>query len=1305
MVHSPLSEAQTGLWFAQQLAPQNPSFNTGHVLWMQGPLDVAAFTQAANQAASEAQALQLQITDGPTGVLQTVEPANTPWLEVIDWRTQANARTLAQEAMAADMRTPLQLGTQPLARQVLFVLGAEHFAWYQRAHHLSTDGYGMALWESRVAALYTAAVSGQAGAAGSPLGALHAVLHEDALYRSSDKRAKDAAYWQDLFKTPPEVVSLNSNPAAKAISADYSLHLRQSLPESWRNRLLAFAQKHELPWPDVLTALTALYCQRFAGVQETVVGIPYMGRLGSASARVPAMVMNILPLHIQAQPAQSLLEFLQTQARQQTRARRHGRYRSEQLRRDLGLLGGSRRLYGPLINVQPFYSPIELPALTAQLDILGTGPVDDITIGFRGNATQVLELEIEANPNLYDRTAVEGHLSRIAHFIEAALQCQTLAEIPLATPQEAQHWIVQVNETQHPVPNTTLVALIEAQMRATPQAIAVEFEGQSLSYAQLDARSLALAQVLQQRGVGHDSLVAVALPRSLELVIALIAVQRAGGAYMPLDLHNPAERLAKIIELSQPYCALIQADDAHLLPQYLPKIHCHDWPAQPIAQGPLEGAPAPHHLAYVIYTSGSTGEPKGVMVEHQAIVNRLEWMRQFYGFSAQDRILQKTPATFDVSVWEFFLPLLCGCTLVVAPPEAHRDPAWLARIIGQQRITTCHFVPSMLAAFLAEPSARGLQMQRVFTSGEALGADIRDRFHACMHSQLHNLYGPTEAAVDVTYWPASAEDTSNPVPIGMPVWNTQLYVLNEQLQPLPAGVAGDLYLAGVQLARGYLGRPDLTRATFVANPFIEGERMYKTGDLARWRADGALEYIGRSDHQVKLRGLRIELGEIETVILQSAMASRCGVMVREDRAGDKKIVAYVQPTNTFHSEQLLQFIGKALPDYMVPSAVVALQDWPVTSNGKLDRKALPAPNFQAHSSGVPLSSPTEHRLAELFAQLLEQPAASLDAASNFFQLGGDSLSAVDLLLRIQQEWHRNPGLGSLFSHPSIAELAALIDQEEVTFDSGLAPVIQLASGHPSQAPLFVIHPAGGISWGYRHLAHALAAQTTAANAHEGPAVNAPALYGLQSPALDPSAPLPASIDALAKEYVQRVLTIQPRGPIHLLGWSVGGIIAQAMAVELEESGHEVGLVAMLDSYPSEVWRNEPEPSPIQALRALLAIAGYDPEQYPHLDTRGAIIAFLRQSNTALGNLPEAALDGVVRVVTDTNRLIRQHHHRPYKGTLTHVRAARDHADKPHLQSDLWRPYSASLETIALPFLHAQLTGKEASLALAPYLKW
>ncbi|PJJ97216.1 non-ribosomal peptide synthetase [Lysobacteraceae bacterium NML91-0213] len=1274
----PLTEAQAGLWYAQRLAPDNPAFNTAHALWIQGALDVAAFAVAADRAAQEATALRLRMRDGDDGPHQVVDDAHLPRLEVSDLSAAADPDAAARDAMRRDRDTPVDPVRDRLAVQRLYRLGADRFAWYFRVHHLAADGYGMALFAERVCALYGAGAD-----AGAPLAALPPVFGEDAAYRRSERREKDAAHWREAMAGMPAATGLGGGFAAAA--HDCHRHV-VAIDDGLRAALLATAQRIGQPWPDVLTAFTAEYCRRMSGQQEAVVGVPFMGRLGSASARVPAMVMNVLPLRVPAMPDAGVDTFVQTIARALVRGRRHGRYRGEQLRRDLGLLGGQRRLHGPLVNVQPFYRAPRLGGLQVSLEILGTGPIDDVTIGFRGDAIHALDLEIEANPALYDAGDVAAHATRLLAFLAAACGAQHMDDVPLASPDEARRYLFEVNATAQAVPDTTLAALIEHAMQATPDAVAVEFEGASLTYGELERRTRALAVQLQSRGATADAVVAVALPRSLELIVALVATLRAGAAYLPLDLAHPDARLQRILQSAKPACVLAGQADAPRFGDTAAVLAPDAWAAATDAA--LAGAPQPGDAAYVIYTSGSTGEPKGVVVEHRAIVNRLEWMRSHYGIDASDRILQKTPATFDVSVWEFFLPLLAGARLVVAAPDAHRDPVALARLVRGRGVTTLHFVPSMLEAFLAAPETQGLAVRRVFCSGEELGADLRDRFHATVRAELHNLYGPTEAAVDVSYWPASADDTSRPVPIGFPVWNTRLYVLDARMRPLPPGVAGDLYLGGVQLARGYLGRDDLTAERFIDDPHVPGARLYRTGDLARWRRDGAVEFLGRSDHQVKLRGLRIEPGEIESAILASGAVRRAGVIVREDRPGDRRLVAYLQPDGAVDLAVLRTAVAARVPDYMVPAAFVVLDDWPVTANGKLDRGALPMPTFDAAAGEAP-RTPTETALAALFAQALGLNADTVPADADFFALGGDSLSAVHLLMAIQRRFGRDPGLGALFATPTVAALAARMDAEDDGPDHGLAPLVRLRRGDAGRAPLFVVHPAGGISWCYRELARALS-----------PARD---VHGLQSPALDLAQPLPASIDALAAGYVERVATLQPEGPVHLLGWSVGGILAHAMAVRLRALGREVGVLALLDAYPAECWRAEPEPDPVAALRALLAIAGYDPDGHPQLTTREAIVDFLRRGDSALGNLPGEVLDGVVRTVTDTNRLVRQHHHARYDGSLLHVRAGNDHADRPQLQSSLWAAHAAHVEAVELPFLHAELTGRDATSRIAPLL--
>ncbi|WP_139183380.1 amino acid adenylation domain-containing protein, partial [Rhodococcus triatomae] len=489
------------------------------------------------------------------------------------------------------------------------------------------------------------------------------------------------------------------------------------------------------------------------------------------------------------------------------------------------------------------------------------------------------------------------------------------------------------------------VSLFSDAVSRFPGGVAVTFEGVSLSYGEFDARVDALARFLVGSGVTVGSLVAVAMRRSVEMLVALYAVQRAGAGYVPVDPDHPVERIGHIVETADPVLVLIRGADGVRVDTDVPVV---DVDSDAVLSAPLTDVELPwvssSDVAYVIFTSGSTGRPKGVAVSHGAIVNRLLWMQSEYGLSSGDVVVQKTPVTFDVSVWELFWPLLFGARLVVASPDVHRDPVALAALIRGEGVTTAHFVPSMLAVFTAESTAGECSsLRRVFASGEALSVDHARRFGEVLPSaELHNLYGPTEAAVDVTYWPV-AGDEMHTVPIGRPVWNTQLHVLDARLRPVPVGVVGELYLAGAQLAQGYVSRPDLTADRFVANPYASGARMYRTGDLVKRRADGALEYLGRSDFQVKLRGQRIELGEIEAALLVHDDISQAAVTVHTDARGEQSLVGYV--VGDVDTSTLASHLGHRVPSYMIPTHFVVLDGFPVNASGKLDRKALPEPEI------------------------------------------------------------------------------------------------------------------------------------------------------------------------------------------------------------------------------------------------------------------------------------------------------------------------------------------------------------------------
>jgi amino acid adenylation domain-containing protein len=571
-----------------------------------------------------------------------------------------------------------------------------------------------------------------------------------------------------------------------------------------------------------------------------------------------------------------------------------------------------------------------------------------------------------------------------------------------------------------------LAGLVERQAARTPEAVAVWYGGAALTYAELDAASSQLARLLINRGAGPERIVPIALHRSAELVVALLAVLKSGAAYLPVDPGYPAERVALMLADTAPVCVVTRAEVAGELPRGVPAVvldrpelvaELAALPTDPLGAGGRK----PLHPAYVMFTSGSTGRPKGVCVPHAAIVNRLLWMQDEFGLSGTDSVLQKTPFSFDVSVWEFFWPLLRGARLVVAKPGGHQDPAYLAELIAAEKITTIHFVPAMLDAFMdaVDPLACA-SLTRVICSGEALTRRQQDRFMTEFGRPLFNLYGPTETCVDSTAWACAAGD-EGPVPIGRPIANTQVFVLDGSLRPVPAGVEGELYIAGTGLARGYLGQAGLTAERFVACPFEgQGERMYRTGDLVRWRADGVLEFIGRADGQVKVRGFRVELGEVEAVLAGHPRVAQAIVVVREDRHGDKRLAAYVLPRQRAKADtkagahddaalisELRVHSGRALPEFMVPSAFAVLDEIPVTPSGKVDRRALPAggslrrlPSEPGHSEpGQAQQTEDEAFLCGLIGDLLGH--SDVGADEDFIELGGDSIAAMRLAARVR----------------------------------------------------------------------------------------------------------------------------------------------------------------------------------------------------------------------------------------------------------------------------------------------------------------
>ncbi|MFJ5228722.1 amino acid adenylation domain-containing protein [Kitasatospora sp. NPDC088391] len=1016
-----LTAAQAGVLAAQRIDPGSPAHNVGQYVRLDGPLRPELLEAALARTLAEADGLHLTV--GPRHARPGRFDPDAFTLARLDTSAATDPVEAAVDLVRRQLARPADLERGPLHGALLVRTGADSHLWFQWFHHLVIDGYGVTLFTRRVAEVYTALATGADVPAG-PLRPAAVLADAERAYLAGESAARDAAWWRQRFADRPQAHALTEQQAAAAPAA---LRHRIALDAARTAPLLAAAKAARTTWAEAAHAALAAYLHRITGTADPVVGLHVMARTAPGTLRVPGMAVNILPLRLAVAPEDGFATLLRRSAAELKDLRRHQLHRGEELRRALGLVGTDERLYGPLLNIKPFDLDLDFAGIPGRTVNLAAGPVDDLSLSVAKTPDHRLLLDFDANPRLYTEAELALHAERFTALLErlAAEPDRPVGDLDLLTAAERTDLLEHRNATAHPVEPGTLATRIAAQAARTPRATAVIAPDGSLSYAELSETARKLARVLAAAGAGPDRIVAVAVPRSTALMTALLGILGSGAAYLPLDTDHPAERLASMVEDADPVrvvttAALLDrlpaaARERALLIDGLPEDADG---AEPVAAGP-------DHAAYVIYTSGSTGRPKGVVVTHRAIVNRLAWMQHAYPLGPDDRVLQKTPAGFDVSVWEFFWALAEGAAVVLARPDGHKEPGYLADLIAEQAVTTLHFVPSMLRAFLEEPGLadRCAGLRRAFCSGEALPADTVGRWYAELPGvPLHNLYGPTEAAVDVTYHPTVPG--AGTVPIGRPVWNTRLYVLDAALRPCPVGVAGELYLAGVQLARGYLGRPGLTASRFVADPFgAPGERMYRTGDLVRWAADGGVEYLGRTDDQVKIRGFRIELGEIEAALAALPGVAQAAVLVRRLPGGADQLVGYAAPPPA-DPQALLDRLALTLPEYFVPAVLVGLDALPLSVNGKLDRKALPAPATGTGGTAAPRTG-TERMLAALVAEVLGLPVEQVGADDNFFSLGGDSISAIQLGSRA-----RHAGLAltprEVFDRRTVARIAAAV---------------------------------------------------------------------------------------------------------------------------------------------------------------------------------------------------------------------------------------------------------------------------------------
>ncbi|BEL77583.1 non-ribosomal peptide synthetase [Serratia marcescens] len=1036
----PLSFAQQRLWFLTQLEGMRETYHIPLALRLHGRLDRQALQHSLDALYARHESLRSRFITREDRPQVQILPANGLPLAFHDLRRHpAQADTLCRQAATQ----PFDLTQGPLVRAALIRLADEEHLFLLTCHHIISDGWSTGILLRELGALYGALRRGDA----DPLPPLTLQYPDYAAwqrrYLTPERLAAQAQYWRETLIGAPALLTLPTDRPRPTVQSFSGGEVPIAIDAELTQALRQFSRQHGGTLFMTVLAAWSLVLARMAGQQELVIGTPEANRGRLETESLVGFFVSTLALRIDLRDDPDLPTLI---------ARIRHTVLTAQENRDLPfeqvveLVNPPRHLgYTPLFQVMLAWQDgsvrdIPLPGLQAELAGLEYSAAKfDLTLDL-ADTGEGISGTLNFATALFDRATAE----RYGVYLVQALRAMTLnsprsvSHIDLLPPAEREHLLHGWNRTERDYPlDQTLTALFEQQVHRTPDATVLVSGAESLSYAQLNARANRLAHALIARGVGPDSRVAVCAERGLNMVTALFGILKAGGAYVPLDPAYPGERLQYILQDADPVLLLADAAGRAALGEPVtPQLALEAaLPETLSAENPAPRAQA-SHLAYVIYTSGSTGKPKGAMNEHRGVVNRLVWMQEAYGLTAADTVLQKTPFGFDVSVWEFFWPLMVGARLVMAKPEGHKDPDYLSRAIEQYGVTTLHFVPSMLQSFLADGQAatRCGQVVRVMCSGEALPAALVAEFYRRLpQAELHNLYGPTEAAVDVTAWHCSREAERVSVPIGRPIANTRIYLLDERGQPVPLGAVGELYIGGVQVARGYLNRPELTAERFLADPFAPGGRMYRTGDVARYLANGDIEYLGRNDQQVKIRGFRIECGEIEAA-LATHPAVREAVVDARAVGDDKRLVAWVVPAADVAEETLAgalrQHVSAALPDYMVPSAWVVVAALPLSPNGKLDRRALPEP--QGAQSQAAYEAPQgEHEtlLAAIWRELLN--VERVGRHDNFFELGGHSLLAVKLMAQLRRAgWGAN--VQTLFSTPTLSALAqAMSAQGEV----------------------------------------------------------------------------------------------------------------------------------------------------------------------------------------------------------------------------------------------------------------------------------
>ncbi|MEU2773643.1 amino acid adenylation domain-containing protein [Streptomyces sp. NPDC007162] len=1177
----PLLPTQESVLFAEAAHGRPGTHNLALALRLTGPLDRAAVAGALRALTERHEALRVRITEHESGPRQTIADAVTVPFEEVDLGSpdQDPADAILDQHFTEAQDRPFPLDRAPLLRATLFRLGEQRHVLLLVAHHSIADGDSLDVLAREFAPLYAACVEGRQNPLPPP--ALGYADHVAArLSGASDRRRTRALeHWRTELDGAPATLDLPMTRLGGTTLRHAATH-RRDLPGPVAARLRALAAEHRASLFSVLAAGAFALFGRYTGERDIVLGVPLSTRLEPGSEGLVALTVNTMPLRVEVDADEDFLPLLRQVQGRTFQALRHGGVAFHEL----------------VHAVNPPRSAGRQPVFQLALNHVRTGPAAEPEAGLLveslpiANSTAAFELMLtfvesgddirfyaEYDTERFDAGAVHALADHLAHLLAGvcADPRTPLGDLDLMDEEERRRVLHHWNDTDAPLTDDTVPALFAGQAARRGDATAVICGTDRLSYRDLDRRSARMARLLAERGVREGDFVGLATRRSAATAVALLAVLRAGAAYVPLDPVYPRERLAFMVQDAAPTLVISETSAVASLPAdpgAPPVLLLDDPRVTALLEAPgddtFASAVTADHTAYVIYTSGSTGRPKGVAVTHRNIANLVAWAADAFGDGLR-RVLAATSLSFDVSVFEIFGPLLNGGSI-----EIVRDLLEVGERGGWQG-TLVSGVPSVLDRLIAD-GAPDLRADHLVLAGEALTPQVADRLRAAVPgARLVNAYGPTETTVyaSASATHGGADRTPETPPIGSPLRNTRLYVLDDRMRPVPVSVPGELYIAGAGVTRGYLHRPDLTEARFVPDPFGEpGARMYRSGDIVLRRPDGQLQYVGRADDQVKLRGFRVELSEVEAVLGEQPEVAQAVVVVHEDGQGERRLVGYVTaaPGTAPAPDRLRAALARLLPEYMVPAAVVPLDALPLSPAGKLDRGRLPAPGFGARA-GRPPGTEDEIALAALFAESLGLPEVS--ATDSFFDLGGHSLLAVRLVRRICARLGTELTVRDLFETPTVQGLAQRLRPDPAApagtpgaktpaDDFRVLLPLRTRGGRP---PLFCIHPGFGLSWSYAALMRRLGSEQP--------------VYALQARGITPAEEMSGSYQELLDDYLGEIRAVRPHGPYRLLGWSFGGLVAHSLAARLQAEGERVELVAMLDTVmvtghehtPADVW--------------------------------------------------------------------------------------------------------------------------------------